>query len=111
MYMAVLSIPPFFALKRTVKRARIHRFIRQGRCACGYDLRGHREAIASGATISNKCPECGRPIQPQNAMPNADATPKRTWFFQLKQKRPDSASGEPIPRPPPLHVNKKVLKI
>lgn len=42
---------------------RIRRYRREGRCDCGYDLRGHRDAMGAGVAVGRKCPECGRGIR------------------------------------------------
>lgn len=75
MLMSLFAFIGFLAW-RLDKRARIKYLVRQGHCPCGYDLRGHREALASGPAVGNNCPECGRAIAPAKiaAKPSPPAT-------------------------------------
>jgi len=61
----------FFAWRRGHRLATMRRRIYAGGCPCGYDLRGHRQALASGTPIGAKCPECGRSIAPLGGQPSA----------------------------------------
>jgi hypothetical protein len=62
--MSLLALLSLFAWRREFKRLRVAHRLRRGLCACGYDLRGHREALLEDKPIGGRCPECGRPIGP-----------------------------------------------
>jgi hypothetical protein len=71
-----LAAASFLAWRRQFKLSRIRRWVREGRCVCGYDLQGHREVARSEADTGAKCPECGRAIPPHPGERSRHRVPK-----------------------------------